>query len=115
MRSYPRRKGTETSVRNNFFRDYCHSYVLEALYLLGYPVTGYMFVRLAYALLYCVSHVKFETYLILDIIEHVSEGYDDKTDAELLDCDEYQQVVKARLVVMLTKLIYLARYEIKKK
>ena len=97
-----------------FFQDYCHSYVLEALYLLGYPVTGYMFVRLAYALLYFVSHVKFQIYTIFDIIEQVSEGYDDKSDAELLDCDVYQKVVKARLHLVVTKLTQLARYELKK-
>ncbi|KAJ3646492.1 hypothetical protein Zmor_024078 [Zophobas morio] len=92
-----------------FFQDYCHSYVLEALYLLGYPITGYMYVRIAYTLLYIVSHIKFRTYLIFDMIEHVSEGYDDQIDTELLDCDEYQKVLKARLVFMLTELIQIAR------
>ncbi|KAJ3659905.1 hypothetical protein Zmor_011567 [Zophobas morio] len=92
-----------------FFQDYCHSYVLEALYLLGYPITAYMFVRLAYALLYFVSHVKFQIYIILDIIEQISEGYDDKSDGELLDSEEYQKVVKARLAFLITKVTSLAR------
>ena len=96
-----------------FFQDYCHSYVLEALYLLSYPLTGYMFVRCAYALLYFVSHVKFQVYTMLDIIEQISVGYQRKSDTELLDCPEYQEVVKARLCVMVTKLTQLTRYEIK--
>ncbi|XP_063923068.1 odorant receptor 46a-like [Zophobas morio] len=92
-----------------FFHDYCHLYVFEALYLLSYPITGYMFVRLAYALLYFVSHLKFEVYKILDIMEHVSVEYDYQSDNELLECDEYQKIVKARLLLVITKLTQLAR------
>ncbi|KAJ3659885.1 hypothetical protein Zmor_011547 [Zophobas morio] len=68
-----------------------------------------MFVRLAYALLYFVSHLKFQVYKILDIMEQVSVEYDYQSDNELLECDEYQKIVKARLLLVITKLTQLAR------
>ncbi|KAJ3659949.1 hypothetical protein Zmor_011611 [Zophobas morio] len=46
---------------------------------------------------------------MLDIIEQISVGYQRKSDTELLDCPEYQEVVKARLCVMVTKLTQLTR------
>ena len=96
-----------------FFQDYCHSYVLEAFYFLGFPVSAYVFVRLSYALLYFVSHVKFRLYTILDAIEHITIEYDDQSDNDLIDCGEYQRVIKERLHLIVTELIQLTRYEIK--
>ena len=92
-----------------FFQDYCHSYVLEALYLLGYPVSAYVFVRLSHGLWYFVSHVKFKLYTILDITKDISAEYDNHSDNDLIDCDEYQKIVKARLLVIVTELTELSR------
>ncbi|KAJ3659951.1 hypothetical protein Zmor_011613 [Zophobas morio] len=92
-----------------FFEDYCHSYILEGIYLLAHPITIYMFVRFSYAILYFVSHVKFQLYTILDIIQDISAEYDDQSDADLLDREEYQDNVNARLLLMVTKLTELTR------
>ncbi|XP_063901843.1 odorant receptor 46a-like [Zophobas morio] len=100
---------TNTLLAKQYLPDYCHSYVLEALYLLSYPVVGYMFVQLAYALLYFVSHVKFQLYMTLDMIEHIAAEYDEQSDDDLLNCDEYQNTIKARLVLMVTKLTEVTR------
>ena len=50
--------------------------------------------------------------MTLDMIEHIAAEYDEQSDDDLLNCDEYQNTIKARLVLMVTKLTEVTRYEI---
>ena len=86
-----------------FLKDH-HLSILEMLYYPMFPIYALLSVRLPHGLLYFVSHTKFSVYVCLDFIQEICSDYDNKDDNELLESKEYQDVVRERLISVVTKM-----------
>ncbi|XP_063923062.1 odorant receptor 46a-like [Zophobas morio] len=91
------------------FEKYYPLYVLEALYYMSFPIVAYVSVRLAYTIMYFVSHAKFQIYMLLEFIRGIVDDYSDNDDSELLNSEAYQNVVKERLQEMVTRITMLIK------